>query len=175
MQTRLSSVVLVLTLPIATVSCAGTNSNTPVGGTTSLPAPAGKVDLERTPTATPEQSRPATSKPSAVSDAQAMQNWATEVNFAIRKNWTLSKELSPENMCNLAATVRVRLLEDGTISETRIAKSSGNANFDEECMSALNLTSRLPPVPLFPAGKALRGIVIVFAGRNLASCGPASR
>jgi TonB family protein len=102
-----------------------------------------------------------------------MQNWAMEVNLAIRKNWTLSKE-SPENICSLATTIRLRLLEDGTISELRIAKSSGNADFDEECMNALKLTDRVPPVPPSLAGRVSK-IAITFAGKDLASCGPTSR
>jgi TonB family protein len=171
MQTWIFSAVLVLTVAIATVGCAGTNSNTPVAAATSPPAPARKVDLERTPAVTPEETRSSTSRPSAVSDGQAMQNWAMEVHSAIRKNWALSKELSPDNMCNLATTVRVRLLEDGTISEPRITKSSGNADFDEGCMNALSLTNRIPPAPMSPAGKVPRGIVLVFAGSDLASCG----
>ena len=175
MQTWIFSAVLVLAVAIATVGCAGTNSNTPVAAAASPPAPAGNMDLQRTPVVTPEEIRSSTSRPSAVSDGPAMQNWAMEVRSAIRKNWALSKELSPDNMCNLGTTLRVGLLEDGTISEPRITKSSGNADFDEACMTALGLTNRVPPPPMLPDGKVPKGIVLIFAGRDLASCGPTSR
>ena len=166
MQTWILSAMLALTVAIATVGCAWTNSSVPAAAATPPPRVGGEV------AAPLQENRSPTSRPDAASDGQAMQNWAIGVHSAIRKNWALSKEFSPGDLCNLATTVRVSLLEDGTISDLRIAKGSGDADFDGGCMNALSLTKRVPPPPLSPTGKVPKGIVIVFAGKDLASCGP---
>jgi hypothetical protein len=175
MQTWIISAMLVLTVAIATVGCAGTNSSVPAAAATPPPASAVTADSERAPAAQLQGTRSPSSRPDAASDGQAMQNWAIGVYSAIRKNWALSQESPRGDLCNLATTIRVSLLEDGTISDQRIAKGSGDADFDGGCMNALSLTKRVPSPPLSSTGKVPKRIVITFHGKDLASCGPTNR
>ena len=57
--------------------------------------------------------------------------------------------------------VHFRIARDGTISELRIATSSGNAVFDQATLRALIVTAKLPPLPLGFSGSSL-GIVYGF-------------
>jgi TonB family protein len=102
-----------------------------------------------------------------------MNTWATAVFDAIRGNWSLAKDFPVRDIRNFRTTIRLRVLEDGSISEPRITKASGDADFDESCMKALALTRKVSPPPASMVARVQRGlgIALVFDGASLASCG----
>lgn len=72
------------------------------------------------------------------------ENYIATVEKAIRRNWSLPEWLARKN---LAAQVRVRFDENGTITHQEIEKSSGNPTFDELVMQTVQKSSPVPPPP----------------------------
>ncbi|HET6283836.1 MAG TPA: TonB family protein [Polyangia bacterium] len=97
-------------------------------------------------------------------EASAGDPYWTSVRDALRRNWNLPTGLvSDAELARLVAEVRVRIAADGTVTDARIAKPSGNSYFDDSCLSAVNATRRVPPPPANFRKMAARGVSMDFA------------
>ena len=100
-------------------------------------------------------------------EASAGDAYWTSVRDALRKNWNLPTGLvSDAELGRLTTEVRVRIGGDGTVTDARIAKPSGNSYFDDSCLSAVNATRRVPPPPANFKKMAARGVSMDFAGKD---------
>ena len=106
-----------------------------------------------------------TGSPSGIAnEATAGDPYWTSVRDALRKNWNLPTGLvSDAELARLTAEVRVRIGADGSVSDARIAKASGNSYFDDSCLAAVNATPRVPPPPANVRKMAARGVSMTFA------------
>jgi hypothetical protein len=88
-----------------------------------------------------------------------------------RRGWTVPTTISDDAVSSLVAVVNIEIHEDTSIGEWRIARSSGNADFDESVsaqMTRLIGTSpNIPPPPDEVAPQYLgQHILVQFSGRN---------
>lgn len=78
----------------------------------------------------------------------------------IRQFWTLPHWLAKKN---LTAQVQVKFDEQGFLIENKLIKSSGNPEFDEKALEAVQNASPVPPLPeKFSQILKLEGMVIGF-------------
>jgi len=95
--------------------------------------------------------------------------YATAINNAIKKNWVTPTGLVTDaELASLSADVRVAIREDGTLSGAMIKRSSGNDYFDDSCIQAVKSTGRVPPPPANMRTRFQRGMLLGFAGKELA-------
>src|SRR4051794_2171837 len=98
--------------------------------------------------AEPEEGQVTGSERGTAAEASAGDEYATAINDAIRKNWTAPSGLvSDAELGRLSATFRVRVGEEGGISDSKLLKSSGNNYFDDSCAAAIQATHKVPPPP----------------------------
>lgn len=75
---------------------------------------------------------------------------------AISRNW-----YRPQVGGDLTVVVRFRILRDGTITESVVTQSSGNATFDRQALSAVRSSNPLNPLPFAYNGTYL-GVDLTF-------------
>lgn len=93
---------------------------------------------------------------------------ATAVYMAIRKNWTVPAGLvGTADLSKLEAQVRVKMGDEGGLTEPRVVKSSGNVLFDSSCIEAVGATQTLPDLPAQCRARFRRGATLVFDGASL--------
>jgi colicin import membrane protein len=63
----------------------------------------------------------------------------------IKSQWVFPQSISPKE--NFNAVVNVTILRNGTITELRFEKRSGNRYFDDSVMRAIRKASPFPPLP----------------------------
>ncbi len=101
--------------------------------------------------------------------AQEGDAYATAVNDAIKRNWSAPAGLlNDAQLAKLEAEVRVGIGPNGELQAPKIAKSSGNALFDDSCIQAVTATGRVPPPPPALRNQFRRGMLLGFEGKNLA-------
>jgi TonB family protein len=86
------------------------------------------------------------------------------VHDAISAHWTPPAEIPGEVLRSLAAEVRVRILQDGSIIDHRITRSSGSSDFDASCLDAVKAASPVRPPPEASRHLFARGVVLEFNG-----------
>jgi|GEM_PF-1403016 len=64
----------------------------------------------------------------------------------IKGNW---KPNHPSNECSFHTLVLLKVNKKGELSSSKISKSSGNSDFDEEAMNAVKISAPFNPLPLF--------------------------
>jgi TonB family protein len=102
-------------------------------------------------------------------EASAGDAYATKIFEAVRKNWSAPTGLVDEStLGGLAAEIRLSIGDDGELINPRLAKSSGNQFFDDSCMQAIKATARVPPPPATERARFRRGLLLEFAGKDLA-------
>ncbi len=79
---------------------------------------------------------------------------------AIRKNWVVPALISEEDLKGLKALVRLRISEDGTLSDVKLHKSSGNALYDDACVQAAQATNKVDPPPASVAARFGKGVAL---------------
>lgn len=95
--------------------------------------------------------------------------YATAIYNAVRRNWVTPTGLVTDaELATLSATIKVRIADDGTLSDPVLSKSSGNQYFDDSCIQAVKSTGRVPPPPENLRGTYKRGVNFKFAGKDLA-------
>ncbi len=109
------------------------------------------------------------SEQGVATQATSGDEYATAVHEAIRKNWSAPSGLvNDSDLARLEADVRVSISDDGTLLGPRIDKASGNQFFDDSCVQAVKATGRVPPPPAALRARFRRGLLITFAGKDLA-------
>lgn len=98
---------------------------------------------------------PATSTGTASRDAAPSQAYVGRLVRMIRNNWTLTGAINDK----LAADVEVTSAAGGSIIARRIVKSSGNPDYDDSVLRAIDKTRALPPDE---NGRVPQSLIITF-------------
>jgi TonB family protein len=94
--------------------------------------------------------------------------YATAIFEAIRRNWSAPSGLvSDAELARLTAEIRIRVGADGTITDSKLIRPSGNSYFDDSCIAAIQATRKVPPPPPPVRKLAARGFAIDFAGKDI--------
>ena len=88
-------------------------------------------------------------------DSHIIGSYAESVASRIKANWGLVERADRRDM---AATVRLTIAPDGTVTGTDVLSSSGSQMFDDAMLKAIRLSVLEPPPPGLPNGE----ITIVF-------------
>ena len=89
--------------------------------------------------------------------------YASQVFALIRRNWNVPVGIvSDDELSRLTAQVKVSIGADGTLTDAAIGKSSGNAAFDDSCVSAVKATAQVPPPPEDKRALFARGVALLF-------------
>jgi TonB family protein len=72
--------------------------------------------------------------------------YLAEINGVLRQNYFLPAGLAPDQIAT-PPEIRFRFKDDGTISEVKLTKSSGNPLVDDACVDAARMTRKIPPPP----------------------------
>jgi TonB family protein len=124
--------------------------------------------LEQLAEVEPEEGQLTGSAHGTATEAGAGDAYATAIFEAVRKSWTAPSGLvSDAELGRLMATVRIRVGEDGTISDAKLLRSSGNSYYDDSCIAAIQTTRKVPPPPVNVRRLAARGYALDFAGKDL--------
>jgi TonB family protein len=116
----------------------------------------------------PEEGQATGSEHGTATEASAGDAYATAISDAIRKNWSAPSGLVTDaELGRLTATFRVRVGEDGAISDSKLIKSSGNNYYDDSCTAAIEATHKVPPPPAAIRRLAARGYALEFAGKDM--------
>ena len=79
----------------------------------------------------------------------------SEVSGLLRQNYNLPAGMSPDQI-STPPVIRMTIGADGTLSNIKVTKSSGNALVDDACVSAAQLTRKVPA----PPGGRARGLAV---------------
>jgi periplasmic protein TonB len=92
---------------------------------------------------------PVQGPPAPVIDPKAMQTWIGEISAAIeRKKRHLAAVLRTQGTAQVSFTID----QNGNVTESRIVKSSGAADLDEEALALVRRAAPFPPSPAQSAG-----------------------
>jgi len=72
--------------------------------------------------------------------------YLAEVNGMLRQNYFLPAGMAPDQIPN-PPEIRFHFGDDGTISDVKLSKSSGNPLVDDACVDAAKMTHKIPPPP----------------------------
>jgi protein TonB len=89
------------------------------------------------------------------SDHAVGDQYLAEVSGLLRQNYNLPAGLSPEQIAT-PPVIRLKIGADGSLSDVKITKSSGNPLVDDACVSAAQLTRKVPA----PPGGRARGLAV---------------
>jgi TonB family protein len=81
--------------------------------------------------------------------------YLAEVSGLLRQNYNLPAGMSPDQI-STPPVIRMTIGADGTLSNIKVTKSSGNALVDDACVSAAQLTRKVPA----PPGGRARGLAV---------------
>jgi TonB family protein len=116
----------------------------------------------------PEEGQLTGSAHGTAAEASAGDAYATAIYEAIRKNWTESSGLITDaQLTKLVTTIRIRVGDDGTITDSKVLKSSGNSFFDDACMTAIQATRKVPAPPANVRRLAAHGYALDFGGKDM--------
>jgi protein TonB len=111
------------------------------------PAPAAKTEEPaEAPSLAPE-------KPAAKPAPGQVTFYQSRIQAAVAKEWLRPYHLAYNGKTDLAATVRLRVRRDGTISDVTLTKASGNKELDESVLTAAKRVKQVPPLPESIQGK----------------------
>lgn len=68
------------------------------------------------------------------------------ISGLLKQNYNLPAGMAPEQI-STPPEIRFRFSDDGTISDVKLTKSSGNPLVDDACVDAAKLAHRVPPPP----------------------------
>lgn len=68
------------------------------------------------------------------------------ISGLLKQNYNLPAGMAPESI-STPPEIRFRFSDDGTISDVKLTKSSGNPLVDDACVDAAKLARRVPPPP----------------------------
>ena len=116
----------------------------------------------------PDEGQLTGSTSGTATEASAGDAYATAIFEPVRRNWSAPSGLvSDADLARLVTEVRIKIADDGTVNDVRLAKSSGNSYFDDSCVSAVQATRKLPPPPANFRKAAARGVSLDFAGKDI--------
>lgn len=72
--------------------------------------------------------------------------YLAEVTALLRQNYSLPAGIAPEQIA-VPPEIRLAIASDGTLSDIKLSKSSGNGFVDDACVQAAQLTRKVPPPP----------------------------
>ena len=101
-------------------------------------------------------------------EASVGDEYATQIYEAIRKNWVVPTGLSVGDVINQETDIKISIGDDGTILSSTVRKGSGNSLYDDSCIQAVQTTHKVPPPPAAVRARYRRGVLLVFAGKDLA-------
>ena len=102
------------------------------------------------------------------SQAVSGDEYFSQVNDAIHRNWSTPTGLLNENqLASLTAEVRVQIDYDGSLRNPSLSRSSGNQLYDDSCIQAIKATGRVPVPPPNIRSRTRRGVLLVFEGKDL--------
>jgi periplasmic protein TonB len=81
--------------------------------------------------------------------------YLAEVSGLLRQNYNLPAGITPEQVSN-PPVIRMTIGADGTLSNIKLTNRSGNALVDDACVSAAQLTRKVPA----PPGGRARGLAV---------------
>lgn len=89
------------------------------------------------------------------SDHAVGDQYLAQVSGLLRQNYNLPAGMSPEQIAT-PPVIRMTIGADGTLSNIKLTKSSGNPLVDDACVSAAQLTRKVPA----PPGGRARGLAV---------------
>jgi TonB family protein len=72
--------------------------------------------------------------------------YLAEIKGMLLQNYALPAGMAPDQIAT-PPEIRFRFSEDGTISDVKLTKSSGNPLVDDACVNAATLARKIPPPP----------------------------
>jgi colicin import membrane protein len=118
--------------------------------------------------AEPEEGQLSGSAQGTATEASAGDAYATSIFEAIRRNWSAPSGLvSDAELTRLTSEIRIRVGADGSITDSKLIRPSGNSYFDDSCVAAIQATRKVPPPPPAVRKLAARGFAIDFAGKDI--------
>jgi colicin import membrane protein len=118
--------------------------------------------------AEPEEGQLSGSAQGTATEASAGDAYATSIFEAIRRNWSAPSGLvSDAELARLTSEIRIRVGADGSITDSKLIRPSGNSYFDDSCVAAIQATRKVPPPPPAVRKLAARGFAIDFAGKDI--------
>jgi colicin import membrane protein len=116
----------------------------------------------------PEEGQLSGSAQGTATEASAGDAYATSIFEAIRRNWSAPSGLvSDAELARLTSEIRIRVGADGSITDSKLIRPSGNSYFDDSCVAAIQATRKVPPPPPAVRKLAARGFAIDFAGKDI--------
>ena len=79
-----------------------------------------------------------------------LEDYMKDMERQIKSNWA-----PPENNFRFKTVVEFKILKDGTIKNSKIIQTSGNKDFDQKALLALNNTQKLAPLPNNVLGESI--------------------
>jgi len=80
------------------------------------------------------------------SNTETGDQYLAEVKGLLMQNYALPAGMAPSSV-STPPEVRFRIGEDGTLSDIKLMKSSGNSFVDDACVAAATQTGKVPPPP----------------------------
>ena len=87
-----------------------------------------------------------TGSKTGTSDHEIGDQYIASIKGALLQNYNLPAGLNADQIPT-PPMVRFRIASDGTLSDIKLTKTSGNPLVDDACVSAAQLTRRVPPPP----------------------------
>jgi TonB family protein len=97
-----------------------------------------------------------TGSKSGTSDHEIGDQYLAAIKGALLQNYNLPAGMNADQIPT-PPQIRFRIGADGTLSDIKLTKTSGNPLVDDACVSAAQLTRK---VPAPPAGSKVRGLVV---------------
>jgi TonB family protein len=124
--------------------------------------------LEKLADSEPEEGQATGSETGTATEASAGDAYGTAIVDAIRRNWNTPTGLvSDAELGRLVTTVKIKISEDGLITDSKVIKASGNGYFDDSCISAITATHKVQPPPAGLRRLAARGFALDCAGKDM--------
>jgi TonB family protein len=90
------------------------------------------------------------------SDHEIGDQYIAAIKGALLPNYNLPAGFTTDQIPN-PPQIRFRIAADGTLSDIKLMKTSGNPLVDDACVSAAQLTRKVPPRP---PGSTLKGLIV---------------
>ncbi len=88
------------------------------------------------------------------SNHEAGDQYLAQVKGTLLQNYALPAGIAPEQIAK-PPTIRMKIGADGTLTEIKLSKTSGNSFVDDACVNAAQVTHKVPPPPAQFSNRAI--------------------
>jgi TonB family protein len=100
-------------------------------------------------------------------EREAADSYAKYLIGVVREKWDLPATFVPDRRRPFVVEIRVSILDDGPMTNARVMKGSGSADFDAAGLRAVRAASPVKPPPEAARRAFARGVVLEFDGGAL--------